>query len=232
MSFEFKPIPDGQKRGWRVRINGDPRDDARLIEVESDRFGTLIYGLRPEGYDGWAFRENGGGGAVTLPFTRMPDGTLLVGLIEENRPNMGGKSLCIIGGFVNLGEKHEAAQVREAAHEADLNASQAEELPGYPINSNRAFFVADSLNGEGVHAFAIEIPAEFTVECGGLFRYEIPEEAKPKFGKIANVVLMPIDLAIQTTSDALALAAIARLAVRLDIISGSGHTAPCSALDS
>lgn len=229
--FEMEPIPPDQKRGWEVKINGEYMP-AGLVEIRSTRFGTLTYGLRPEGYDGWVFEEIGGGGAVTLPYTKMPDGTLLVGLIEEDRPNMGGKRLCIIGGFVNPGEKHEAAQVREAAHEADLNASEAEELPGYPVNSNRAFFVADATKGEGVHAYAIEIPTEYAIDAGGSYRYQIPEEAKSRFGKIANVVLLPIDIAIQTTSDALALAAIARLAVRLDIISGCGSYAPCPALDS
>lgn len=36
----------------------------REIVLES-RFGTLRYGLRPEGFDGWTFRENGGGGRET-----------------------------------------------------------------------------------------------------------------------------------------------------------------------
>lgn len=224
MKFEVTPIPLGKKRGWQVKIDGQPAEDVEKIEVVSERFGTLSYGLRPEGYDGWAFKENGGGGAVTLPYTKMKDGTLFVGLIAEDRPNMGGKRLCIIGGFVNPGEKHEAAQVREAAHEADLNSVEAFELRGHPVNSNRAFFVADPADGEGVRAFAVEIPPEFVAVVidhddpalpRTSYRYQIPDELKPKFGKIPNVVLLPVYEAIRRTADALALAAIARLIAHL-----------------
>lgn len=217
MDFEVTPIPLGKKRGWQVKIDGQPAEDVGMIEVVSERFGTLSHGLRPEGYDGWCFRENGGGGAVTLPYTKMHSGILLVGLIEENRPNMGGAALCIIGGFINPGEKHEDAQVREAAHEAGLNSAEAAKLEGLPINSNRAFFVADPARDEGVHAYAIEIPVEYVVAGGPTdpLRYQIPEEVKAQFGKIANVQLFPVNVAIRMTADALALAAIARLIAHL-----------------
>jgi hypothetical protein len=208
--FEIAPIPEGHKRGWEIHVNGVRRDDVNHVEFKS-RFGELPFGLRPEGYDGWAFHETGGGGAVTLPYTVMDGDALYVGLIKENRPNMGGEQLCIVGGFIAPGETHAAAQVRGADEEAGLNSASAVELPGLPFCSNRLFFVADPAKGEGMHAYALEIPKVFVVNGDNGLRYDIPEELRPKFGKIVNVTLLPVFCAIQATADALALAAIARL---------------------
>ncbi|MDO8590550.1 MAG: NUDIX hydrolase, partial [bacterium] len=126
-------IPADKKRGWAVSVNGE-ESDIKIFEISS-RFGTLTYGLRPEGYDGWAFREAGGGGDVTLPFSFTPDGELLIGLLLESRANMGDQPVwCVIGGFIDAGETHEMAQAREAVEEAGIDARKAQILPGLPTN--------------------------------------------------------------------------------------------------
>ncbi|MDO8590476.1 MAG: hypothetical protein Q7R65_00685, partial [bacterium] len=90
MKFEIGPIPEGKKSGWTVLVNGKllptPVQTVRLV---SSRFGELMYGLRPEGYDSWVYREPQGGGEVTIPYVFTPEGELLVGLLREARANMG-----------------------------------------------------------------------------------------------------------------------------------------------
>ena len=53
-------IPQEHVRDWSVLVDGKEKR-VGIIEIDS-KFGKLTYGLRPEGYDGWVFREQGGGG--------------------------------------------------------------------------------------------------------------------------------------------------------------------------
>ena len=159
MGFAKGPKPKGD-HAWRVYINGEEVQQIGFLQLVSVKYGEVTLGLRPEGYVSWVYCEPKGGGAVTLPFTRMPDGQLLVGLLQENRPNMGAKPVwCVIGGFLTVvsGETHDEAQVREAGEEAGLDSSKAFKLPGLPGNSNRLFFVADPSRDEGIHAYALEL---------------------------------------------------------------------------
>lgn len=216
MAFEMREIPEGKVRGWRTFVDGEERPVSTIQLVS--KFGTLTYGLRPEGYDGWVFREEGGGGAVTLPFTRTPKGELLVGLLLEKRANMGDKPVwCAIGGFVDPGETHKEAQAREAAEESGLDAVKAMILAGVPANSNRGFFVADASVDEGVHAYGMEIPFQWLdwldekeEDDGGSFRLK---DAALLAGhkKADEVRFFTWRVAIVRTPDALARSAIAQL---------------------
>lgn len=159
MKFTMNPIPEDKKRGWKVLLNGQEQGGVETFCLVSEKHGELTYGLRPEGYDAWVYREPNGGGEVTIPYSISPEGQLIVGLLQEARPNMGViKVWCAIGGFVDRGESKEKAQVREAGEEAGLDAKKARILPGLPTVANRAFWVADCCNGEGVHAFGLPIP--------------------------------------------------------------------------
>lgn len=210
MEFELNPIPEGAKRGWAVTIDGKPVEVGK-IEIAA-KFGTLSYGLRPEGYDSWAFRETGGGGAVTLPYTRDGKWDLLIGLLKENRPNMGDKPVwCAIGGFVKPNETHVDAQKREGTEESGINTAKAEELPGPHTNANRAFFVADAAT-EGVKAYGLHIPFAWLEEAEGPDCFKLKEgtnilDAK----KAANVRFFPWRDAVHLTADALARSAIAQM---------------------
>lgn len=209
MAFEMNQIPEDKGRGWTVLVDGEERK-VGIVEIKS-KFGTLTYGLRPEGYDGWVFREQGGGGAVTVPYTRTPEGELLVGLLLEKRANMGDKSVwCVIGGFVDPDESHSAAQAREAAEESGLDAAKAEELTGMNTNANRAFFVADANAGEGVHAYSLSLPFDW-LEADGE-SYKLKDAALLSgFKKAGDVRLFPWRKAIDCSPDALARSAIAQL---------------------
>ena len=60
----LRPIASSEQpqRKWEVRLDGEPVPAASLVEVRS-RYGVLRYGWTAGGYDGWSFREPGGGGA-------------------------------------------------------------------------------------------------------------------------------------------------------------------------
>lgn len=213
MSFEMTPIPPEKARGWKFKIDG-VEATASLIELES-KFGKLIYGLRPEGYDSWVFYETGGGGSVTLPFSyNAKTGELLVGLLPEARLNMGpGTHLCVVGGFKEPNESHVQAQAREAGEEAGIGHLESMELEGLPLNSNRLLFVADASQGEGVRAWGIRIPFACLApnDDGGYHLINIQHSSADRLGKAKNVVFFPWHIATKKTSDALAHAAILQL---------------------
>lgn len=209
-------IPPDKKRGWEVTIDGIKMHPS-IVRIES-KFGELIYGLRPEGYDAWVFKEIGGGGAVTIPFViDQKNGTLLVGLLPESRPNMGGLQLCAVGGFIDPGESHKDAAVREAEEESGLDI-EAEKIEGVTFNSNRAFFVADPSCGEGMHTWGVRIPFEwlsFNNNDGTWHIAQLPNGSAERLGKATKVVFMPWIRAVRESADGIALAAIARLVATL-----------------
>lgn len=212
MAFEMGKMEE-KGRGWRVFIDGK-ECKVGIIEISS-KFGMLTYGLRPEGYDSWVFREQGGGGAVTVPYARTPEGELLVGLLLEKRANMGDQPVwCAIGGFINPGETHETAQKRETAEEGGLDAAKAEELAGMATNANRAFFVADASAGEGVRAYGLSLPFSW-LELDGE-SYKLKDAALlSSFRKASDVRLFPWREAIYKSPDAFARSAIAQLLAKV-----------------
>lgn len=209
MTFEMSQIPKDKGRDWTVLVDGEERK-VGLVELKS-KFGTLTYGLRPEGYDGWVFREQGSGGAVTVPYAHTPEGELLVGLLLEKRANMGDEPVwCAIGGFVDPGETHAQTQAREAGEESGLDATKAEELAGMNTNSNRAFFVADANAGEGVHAYSLSLPFDWLEADGESYKLK-DAVLLSGFKRADNVRLFPWRKAIGCSPDALARSAIAQL---------------------
>lgn len=133
-----------------------------LIEISS-RYGLLRYGFTVGGYDSWSFREAGGGGVVTVPFA-FKERALLIGVIEQQRPNQGGKVLNVPRGFIEAGEVHERAAARELWEETGLRG-EPHELDGAPMNANSAFFETDP-PGRGVRAFAFELPEDWLERSG------------------------------------------------------------------
>jgi len=208
-TFEMRPIPEEKGRGWVVKIDG-VRQMVSSVELSS-KFGTLSYGLRPEGYDAWVFRETGGGGVVTLPYAHTPEGRLLVGVLLEKRANMGDEPVwCAIGGFVEPDEMHQRVQAREAGEEAGLDAAKATELPGMATNANRAFFVADASAGEGMHAYGLSLPFEWLKADGESYKLK-DATMLSGFKKASDVQFFQWRETIRVTADAMARSAIAQL---------------------
>lgn len=208
MNFPVTRIPADQDPGWKIFLDGEERR-VGLIELVS-KYGRLSFGRRPEGYTAWAFAETGGGGPVTLPWTRTLAGEILVGLILEKRMNLGGDRLCAIGGFQKPGETQAAGQAREASEEAGLDTTRAVELPGLPTVSNRLFFVADPEAGEGTHAYALEVPFGWLVEAPDGYVLG-PGRQDPNFKKPEALRFLPWREAVRQTCDSLARSAIAQL---------------------
>jgi len=182
------------------------------LRLESG-FGTLSYGWHPKGYDTWCFAEEGGGGAICVP-TCVKDGEWLVGLVEEDRPNLGGRTLCAPGGFVDPGERQADAARREVAEETGHDSS-VKALGGVPMVSNRAFFFALPAQGQGVHAFTFEVNAAELCERTSEGYWKLAPKGK---AELDGLLFMPWRTAVERCPDALALAAIARLlAMRKDI---------------
>ncbi len=154
MTFEIKPIPKGKDHPFTLTVNGEKVESPRHM-VLSSKYGEVYFGMRPEGFAGWAYREPGG--AVTLPFTKTPEGEIMVGLISENRHNMSSKpSWCIPGGILKPGESHDAAQVRETIEETGLNTVEA--VPLGLINWNRLYHITSLDIGDGLMTYACAIP--------------------------------------------------------------------------
>jgi ADP-ribose pyrophosphatase YjhB (NUDIX family) len=152
----LEPLQPTTSRGWSARINGVDLPELLELELRSPRFGSLRYGLSMLGYDTWNFHEVGGGGAVIAPYSVL-DNELFVGVVQQVRPNQFGEVWNLPRGFLDNGELHAAAAVRELREETGLLA-HAFLLPGEPVNPNSAFFV--TAPGEGVRFYAAQVPAE------------------------------------------------------------------------
>lgn len=217
MPFKMGLIPKEvpKDKRWTVVVDNMELDDISTIELRA-KFGVLTYGQRPEGYPSWVFAQQGGGGVITLPYVIPVEGELLVGLIKEKRANMGEEPVwCVVGGFIKPSETHREAQARELAEEAGfLEVLQSKEMPGLPINANRAFFVADPLKGEGDHAYCLRV-SEGDLEADG-DSFKLKDALLfPDFKKVNDLRFFPWRKAVLMTADGLALAALARLKVTI-----------------
>jgi len=150
-------IPEGMKRGWSLLVNGNPVPDVNQLVLFHPRFGALYYGKSPSGnYDQWTTHEVGGGGSVTVPFVLI-EGALYIGTVTQPRPlqDTSGPVPNLPRGFLDPGESHFEAAMRETEEELGITASSFE-LPGEPTNPNSTFFETWG-EGEGVRFFGLEL---------------------------------------------------------------------------
>lgn len=180
------------------------------------QFGTIMFGSFPDGHKGWRWAETGGGGPITLPYSigNLGDGDdLFIGLIKENRFNLGGDCWCVIGGFKDINETNDAAQAREASEETGLDTKKAKLMDGLPFVSNRNYFFADPKKDEGIHPYAHEIPfSDLEPAEDGWMK---PRHPNKEIKGYENVRFIPWSEAILLSSDGIALAGIARLIIHI-----------------
>jgi hypothetical protein len=134
-----------------------------LVRFSQPQFGVLTVGLRAEGFNGWSFKEAGGGGVVTLPYVTV-DEELFVGLIQQHRPLQGGLVWNAVRGFSENPFDKRSDAVRETAEELGYAAeARIVELEGARANWNSAFH--ETPTGEGVAFFAFRVDDDEIVSC-------------------------------------------------------------------
>ncbi len=202
----IKPIPEEKQaaRGWKAEVNGEPVERVESIVITHPKFGTLAYGMTPGGWDGWSFHEVGGGGSVIVPFFfsgefggEFDTNSLFVGVVEQLRPNQGGKVLNCPRGFLSPGENHFQAAKRELGEETGFEPLERKLvlLPGAPTNCNSTFFETIE-EGEGAKFFCIRIMASEVIidHHGQTFAYRfkpgmIRADPASKAAKLAEQIL-------------------------------------------
>lgn len=214
-------MPTDQKRGWKVEVLGC--DGQTITEVEEIRlshpeFCIILYGrMSGTDTDRLFIHENGGGGAVVIPYVWI-GGRLFVGSLLQHRANMGGQVVCAIGGFRNQNETHREAADREYLQESRLPSGAFVELPN-PGNPNRAYFVTDE-DGEGIHFYALQIPEEYLIPQGGDaygINADFLKVSTEDTEQIEGAIMVPVCVAA-TSADMLLNAAVSRLLSYLQLI--------------
>ncbi len=209
MTFKMSPVPALQERGWKIYVDGN-KIAADMVEFRSERWGHLTYGFRPEGFDSWTFKTRTN--AVTVPYSIVGwwKRTLLVGLLLENRPNLGGETLCVIGGFTDPGETIDEAQKREADEEAGL-VGRARAI-GSPMYTDRLFWDG-SENGYGGNVpFVQRVSSQVLVRRIDRWYVRGGKTSPFKdFKKAENLVFLPWADAVEACQDGIALAALAHV---------------------
>ncbi len=208
---------------WETKVEFQPVDpdhpevQPRVSYFEAkSKYGLLRMGLGldPDGRVGWSWMETGGGGAAALVYARETGTSglngLWIGLLMEDRQNMGGMRPCAVGGFKRPGEKPDAASQREFLQETGARNIEVRKLPGVPLNGNRMYFEADPNDDEGMHTFSVEVPFDDLIPgLDGTMEHGF---WRPKN---SHMVFFPWQMAAQQSADAFAVSMIARLLAEL-----------------
>jgi 8-oxo-dGTP pyrophosphatase MutT (NUDIX family) len=146
--------------GWRVELDGtEVTPLARSVRLWNEKMGLEVrYGMRAEGFDGVLLHKPKGGGSASFPFVIWKN-DLWIGLIEEQRYNMGGKILSASGGYVDHGETHIETAQREFEEEVGVKTSSLKmiDLNQIAEPTNTDVGIADTSRlREGVHYYALE----------------------------------------------------------------------------
>ncbi len=205
----------GLKRGWKLYRLRDGKEEeiqdvGENVILRNERFGQLTYGKSPSGpWDQWAFHENGGGGAVTIPYTIIGD-KIYIGMMKQARPLQADDPVWNIPrGFLQA-DDHKQTASAEFREETGVTNIEVEEMQGDFVNPNSAFFQTSGAN-EGVGLYAAYFPNNLLEEEED--NYVLKEKVKPldKAEKLfGNLTFLPLSVASQV-GDAFTLSAIGRL---------------------
>lgn len=179
--FEMEGIDHTSQadRGWELRVNDELVEDVHKAELTHPNMGISVeYGKRPEGYDGFIIREQGG--AATIPYMIDGTGAFYVGMVQEYRPTMGESvTQNIPRGFSDFGESKEDTAVRELGEETGYKALGSRMIKlAEGLNPNSTHFDFSRSKEDGVSIYAIEVKnAELELihdDSGNVF-YSFPE---------------------------------------------------------
>jgi 8-oxo-dGTP pyrophosphatase MutT (NUDIX family) len=208
-SFAVTPIEDGAKRSWTVGINGEDATDAtKSATLTNESLGLeLRFGMRPEGYDGFIIREEGGGGAATIPYMITSEGGIYVGVVEENRATLGGITQNIPRGMQSKGETHEQTAARELAEETGYTAQLGRfSLLASGLNSNSAFFDTSRSPNDGISMYALNVKEDeldLTHDDKGNVYYQFSQDVNDNTApditeKIMGSRVIPLEAALKS----------------------------------
>lgn len=193
-------INDPSKNQWTLKINGEIIEGVKFLELYNPNFGEITYGKHPRGYDCWFFHENGGGGEITILYFKDSDGLLYISLLKENRVNMGGENYCAIGGFFDPTDANKHSAVHRETEEETGLTFQLEELPGLLVNTNRAVFITNAKENDGLICYCAEISTQ-EVEKDPLDNNLYKFKSHLENPKSANIKFVPWNLLQEYTSD-------------------------------
>lgn len=184
--MKLQKIKDQSNRDWELDINGKRVDSSieSLVLRHKEMDVKLLYGNRPEKYDSIIIHEPGGGGAITIPYMIHPEtGSIYVGLIQTNRLTLGdgddAKIWEVPRGFLDIGETHEQAAVRETKEEMGYEGKPF--LLADRKNPNTAFFDTSG-ESEGVAFYALPVAWDELIEEDGkiIFPKSVTDAAEGK----------------------------------------------------
>ena len=181
--YNLDKVAADAKRGWEVLVNGVEIAGVESVSLVNKAINMSVdYGMRPEGYDGFVIRENGG--AITVPWMTDESGQIYVGLVEEYRPTMGEpKTLNVPRGMANTGEKRSETASREFQEETGKEIGARAVEVATKLNMNSTFFDNTQEHTEGVDVFAVKLDAD-ELELGydeeGNVFYKFPQEVASK----------------------------------------------------
>lgn len=203
--YEVEDIPSSMAAGWVSDIHVDTKNN-RLskVHLHNDTLGLdLIYGKKPEGYDGITIR-NRNGGSVIIPFSIVDD-EVYIGMAHEYRPASGGYVWNVPRGFIDPGENSADAASRELKEDTGIAARDIKLLSSN-INCDSTFF--DITKDGGVYFYGVYIDKDLLVQSDeGYVIEEAQNHYVNKAGeKISKCRFFPIGRAITKSNDMFTLA--------------------------
>ncbi|MEO6513723.1 MAG: hypothetical protein ABIR37_03475 [Candidatus Saccharimonadales bacterium] len=177
--------PEEQKTSdWELRVNGEKVENVSKAEFVNERLGIRSVLAKGEaGYPTNQITELGG--SVTIPYMKRGDGKLYIGVVVEERPNMGGVVSNVPRGMFN--HKHETGTenaVQEMAEETgltynNLDSRMVELATG--VNANSAFLNTSQSAKQGANFYGLELKSselELVMDDEGHDYYVFPKHIR------------------------------------------------------
>lgn len=170
------PIPGGYFQRWQVYVDGVEVAPLHITMVNEEQGLQLDWGSHPDGkWSQFVYRENHGGGVVSIPHAVMPDGRVYIGVIDARRPfrdpRPGAVVMELPRGMRDKLESATQAAQRETEEETGHSASEGSYvvLDGAGANPNSTFWLTfdhEHETPDGVRFVTVEVPATSLVPSG------------------------------------------------------------------
>ena len=163
--------------------------------------------MRSEGYDGFIIREQGGGGAATIPYMITSEGGIYVGVVEEKRATLGGVTQNIPRGMQSKGETHEQTAARELSEETGYTAQLGRfSLLASGLNPNSAYFDTSRSPNDGISIYALHVKEDeldITHDADGNIYYQFSRDVNNNTApditeKIIGSRFIPLETALRS----------------------------------